>query len=67
MVGFSLTEEELDVVYDALDKYLPTPTDLFGSPVFNIAEAASFVTITNVMRKLQSQDLRFMEEEGTKQ
>lgn len=67
MCSFTLTEKELDVIYDALDKYLPTPTDLFGSPVFNIAEAASFVTINNVISKLQSQDLRYMEEEGTKQ
>jgi len=67
MGSFKLTEKELDIIYDALRECLPVPTDLYGSPVFNIDEAASFVTITNVMGKLQSQDLRYMEEEGTKQ
>lgn len=67
MGSFTLTEKELDIIYDALFECLPTPTDLYGSPVFNIAEAASFHTINDVIVKLQSQDLRYMAEEGTKQ
>lgn len=55
-----ISEEDLDVIYEALEDAQPEPANLFGSPVLTVSDMADFQRIREVLFRLKEQDGRWI-------
>ena len=56
----TISEDDLDVIYEALEDAKPVPARLFGSPVLTVSDMADLQRIREVLFRLKEQDGRWI-------